>query len=473
MKALTKWFFFISLFSVVPDNYGQVRKFAPSTPTVEPLYPKGLRMSIPHQDGITLVAYHVKFNEDFRRLEAGTIAVDIIKTTNGHWTYEDDTTELVKGDVIYYWVHVVYKGLGYNLLDKHHVVNVFYNRDGTPVNGGSTTSRTDTCIPSETNVIEIDTTGVQSTRRNLCSGQLIFEENFNSLNQSRWTVIERFSDAPSYEFNVYMNDPDIVNVKDGNLHIKPILTSNKYGREFVMSGSLVLNGCTEKFRPKICEQSAFGSYILPPVISGSINTKKSFAFLYGRVQVRAKFPRGDWIYPIITLESMQTSTENKMVFRKILIGYSNGNPTLTTSNEEDISGHVLSAGTHEIDASQNPDIHNHFPRTTSTSLWSDDYHLYEVQWKNGQISVIVDGVTYGLQNVLEHFDTPVYINVGVAVGGHTSFPNLCRSGSYEKPWRNAAVKALYNFYQAQSNWLETWQRSDIGLHIDYIKVWAL
>lgn len=70
-----------------------------------------------------MVAYHVKFNEDFNGLEAGTIARDIVNVRNGRWTYEDRSTRLKRGDILYYWIHVVYHGLGYNLLNQKHVVN--------------------------------------------------------------------------------------------------------------------------------------------------------------------------------------------------------------------------------------------------------------------------------------------------------------------------------------------------------------
>lgn len=69
-----------------------------------------------------MVAYHVKFNDDFYSLEAGTIAIDIIKKRNGRWTYEDRSTRLKRGDKIYYWLHVVYEGLGYNLLNQEYEV---------------------------------------------------------------------------------------------------------------------------------------------------------------------------------------------------------------------------------------------------------------------------------------------------------------------------------------------------------------
>lgn len=79
------------------------------------------------EHGITLVAFHIKFNEDFDGLEAGHIAKDILKVRNGRWTYEDQRTQLTRDDIIYYWVHVVYQGLGYNLVDQsYRVIGEFY-----------------------------------------------------------------------------------------------------------------------------------------------------------------------------------------------------------------------------------------------------------------------------------------------------------------------------------------------------------
>ncbi|XP_076173185.1 beta-1,3-glucan recognition protein 1 [Ptiloglossa arizonensis] len=473
MNALSaNWLILIFIFltNAAQENLAQ---YVPPKPIVEPLYPKGLRMSIPHEDGISLVAYHVKFNEDFQGLEAGTIARDIVKTRNERWTYEDKSTRLKRGDVIYYWIHVIFNGLGYNLLDQHNVVNDFYNYDGTLASG---TSHDDCKAPTETKVFFYDGDSHNLRRQNVCSGQLIFEEEFQTqLNTSRWTIVERFTDAPNYEFVVYMNTDENIEVKDGTLHIKPVLTDNKYGQGFVRNGSLSLNRCTGTIGTSKCKATARGSYILPPVISGRINTKPSFNFLYGNIEVRAKLPRGDWIYPLISLESIETRTENTTHYYDILIAHSVGNPILRMRDGEDIGGHVLLSGVHVTNLNQNlqQDNRMHLPTKTSSSLWSNEYHVYELEWRSGHISVKVDGVQYGEQNVPILYDKPVYLNVGLAVGGHILFPDMSISGSYEKPWRNVASKALYHFYLAEHNWLETWKQSDTGLHIDYIKVRAI
>lgn len=58
-----------------------------------------------------------------------------------------------------------------------------------------------------------------------------------------------------------------------------------------------LFSCTGVANTDDCKRNAFAAYILPPVISGRLNTKSSFAFQHGRIQIRAKLPRGDWLYP--------------------------------------------------------------------------------------------------------------------------------------------------------------------------------
>ncbi|XP_031843281.1 beta-1,3-glucan recognition protein 1 [Nomia melanderi] len=465
---LVKSLFFVSVFNLFHDNFAQ---YVPPTPTIEPLLPKGLRISIPHEDGISLVAYHVKFNEDFYSLEAGTIAVDIIKTKNGRWTYEDRRTKLKPGDVIYLWVHVVYEGLGYNLLDQQHVVDKFYNYDGTQAGGGTPGG---TCTAnSETRMYIRDKETQELKRSNVCAGQLIFEENFDSLDPNRWKTIERFSPS-NYEFVVYMNNEENVYLKDGALHINPTLVKEKFDFTFVQDGTLTLTKCTGQANTNECSRTARAWDILPPVISGRLNTKPSFSFLYGKIEIRAKLPRGDWIYPLLTLENEEISA-NGTSLCNIIIANSLGNPLLVTTSKRDIGGHLLQGGAHAVNVQGNTaqDNRMQLPTKTLDSLWSDDYHVYELEWGNGYIVLRVDGVQYGEQKVPATYDVPVYINIGLGVAGRVVFPDGSRSGNVLKPWKNLGVKAMYDFYTADSDWLQTWKQGDVQLLVDYIKVHAL
>lgn len=46
-----------------------------------------------------------------------------------------------------------------------------------------------------------------------------------------------------------------------------------------------------------CEHICSYAHPAPPVRSGLIRTIDTFAFKYGRVEIRAKPPTGDWLWP--------------------------------------------------------------------------------------------------------------------------------------------------------------------------------
>lgn len=123
---------------------------------------------------------------------------------------------------------------------------------------------------------------------------------------------------------VYQGNEENVQVRDGELRVKPTLLETQYNENFVRHGNLILAEyvipllveslfynfpnfnskkydsifrCTGTIGSSDCEKRARGFQILPPIVSGLIDTKSSFNFLYGRVEIRAKLPQGDWIYP--------------------------------------------------------------------------------------------------------------------------------------------------------------------------------
>lgn len=46
-----------------------------------------------------------------------------------------------------------------------------------------------------------------------------------------------------------------------------------------------------------CDRQAGGNIIINPIRSAQLTTKNSFSFRFGRVEVVAKTPRGDWLWP--------------------------------------------------------------------------------------------------------------------------------------------------------------------------------
>ncbi|KAH0949078.1 hypothetical protein HN011_005288 [Eciton burchellii] len=459
-SLLPKLLFFAILFVCVDEYYAYV----PPPATVEPLYPIGLRISVPDEQGITLVAFHVKFNQDFDGLEAGQIAKDIIKIRDGRWIYEDRHTQLRKDDIIYYWVHVIYEGLYYNLIDQSHQVTDFYNYDGS-------LHITD---KSEQNCTTKSATWIfnNGSRQQVCPRQLLFEDGFAKLDDANWNLIQRFAGLPDHEFVVYMTN-DVTDVSNGVLRIKPILTNSKFGKNFVTHGTIILEGCTGEVDTNECQRQGIGSYILPPLISGNLNTKGKFEFLFGRIEIKAKLPRGDWVYPIITLTSAENTWEFGL-YREIRIASSLGNEELKSPDGVDINNHILCAGAlvTSLNESDNSNNRLQLSKRSSRKSWSDSFHIYEIEWKSGLIVIKVDGVQYGQQNVDNSFGKPSYLTLAVAVGGIHEFPDFSTSTGYVKPWRNVEAKAMYNFYRAKDSWYPTWDM-ETALQVDYVKVWAL
>lgn len=92
-------------------------------PSIEVLKPKGFKVSIPDEEGITLFAFHGNVNSEMDGLEAGDMSKDILKKHKGKWTFHERKLKLKKGDTVYFWLFVIKDGLGYRLDDGIFVYN--------------------------------------------------------------------------------------------------------------------------------------------------------------------------------------------------------------------------------------------------------------------------------------------------------------------------------------------------------------
>lgn len=138
--------------------------------------------------------------------------------------------------------------------------------------------------------------------RFFCSGEIIFEENFDYFDESVWQHLNTLSGGRVSEFQWYVNHPETSFTKNGSLHIRPRLTSDYYDEEFLTSGRIVIppNECTNAAFNG-CDKQGTPDEIINPVRSARIHSLKSFSFKYGTLEARAKMPTGDWIWPAIWL----------------------------------------------------------------------------------------------------------------------------------------------------------------------------
>ncbi|XP_039284784.1 beta-1,3-glucan-binding protein isoform X2 [Nilaparvata lugens] len=315
-----------------------------------------------------------------------------------------------------------------------------------------------------------------------CTKSLIFESNFKNNLDRHWTSDIHFNRDES-EFVVFDNNPVNVYCKSNVLNIEPTLLDDYYGENYTRTHSLDLTTkCTTR-EEGLCKREWFIATILPPVMSARITTKESFSFKYGVVEIKAKLPRGNWVIPEIWLQPKAFNPYGAKNSGRVVLAKSIGNSDLHHDGIS-IGNNLLYAGLEVNETTRK------FRKMKREGLWSDQFHVYRLNWTPYGMKFSVDGESFGewLGNknspLLEAnglsqeygpvspFDQEFYLLLGVHVGGYHDIPNGAVSGDQPKPWRNSDPKRVIVFYNDLKNWYKTWN-DDTKLRVEYIKVWAL
>ncbi|EDW73269.1 uncharacterized protein Dwil_GK16747 [Drosophila willistoni] len=470
---------------------------------IQVFYPKGFEVSIPHGEGITLFAFHGKLNEEMEGLEAGTWARDIVKMKNGRWTFRDRVSVLKPGDVLYYWTYVIYNGLGYREDDGVFTVSDYSSGEA---NTGSS-PRVPVVTPLETTTpwawptdpkyqldVRIGCNETLTWKNGApvkCGGQMIFVEEFNSdkFDPASWLLERRFSGAPDYEFNVYVNDaPSTMKLNHGHAVLEATTLKRLYKQNLNSHLDLGLS-CTGEADPKNvnCVRDGRTRHdLLPPMVTAQFSTKRSFSFKYGRVEVRAKMPGAAWLTPQLWLEPKEhaygSDNYESGQIRLAFTRPANGKVDLYT-------GALLAAK----EPMRSAKICQRVGTGETNDDWVESFHNYTLLWTPREMKWLVDGrelcrhgidggAFHGttvngqtLQNreILEQgsdlapFDKEFYLTFGMSVGGFNEF-----FYNTDKPWAEFNPKAMKTFWDDVKNKADIWLEN-CQLKIDYVKVFSL
>lgn len=102
----------------------------------------------------------------------------------------------------------------------------------------------------------------------------------------------------NWEFQWYPGyDSENLQVRNGILHFIPTLTSDRFGVSFLSTGRVIIppDQCTQADWYG-CDRQGTPENIINPTRSTRIDTRESFGFKYGEMEIRAKMPRGDWLW---------------------------------------------------------------------------------------------------------------------------------------------------------------------------------
>nr|CAD7574830.1 unnamed protein product [Timema californicum] len=443
-----------------------------------------------HEPGIELFAFHGNVNKPMEGLEGGHMSKDIIKAKNGRWVFEDLRVRLKVGDIIYFWLYVQVDGLGYRRDDQKFTVKELVGEgpqpDPTPVKP---------VTPEPTLPATCGSTLTTVNGGPTCQGQLIFEDNFDGLDISKWQYDVRIAGSPNNEFVAYTKSPENCYTQNGILRVKPSLLADT---KDITKDSLVLDGCTGLPDSAECTKKAIAWDILPPVLSSRLQSKQTFSFCYGKVEVRAKLPAGDWIYPELWLTPKDNWYGRDYTSGQIRLAMSRGNKDIILKEGgADLGSKRLEAG---CLLGLGQQVHKEvYEWNRQGAAWCDNFHVYTLVWTPGGLMVSnafgfgqtdkraserlggqtgervkdmtfsVDGQQFahisppntGFSSLSDFssvrdnpwlkgsniapFDKEFYLSLGLGVGGIGDFPDNCATslpsgGFHPKPWKNTGAK---------------------------------
>ncbi|KAI0739930.1 concanavalin A-like lectin/glucanase [Daedaleopsis nitida] len=340
---------------------------------------------------------------------------------------------------------------------------------------------------------------------NLC---LVMEDNFDTFDTvNTWTHDVSMSGFGNQEFEMTTASANNSFVRDGRLYLVPTLTSDMIGYDAVIGSSPTifnLTGCTDANATNCgAASNASAKAVIPPVMSARIHTRGHYAIRYGRVEIRAKLPRGDWLWPALWMLPVEEKYGAWPRSGEIDIMEGRGNGPEYTAQGLDYVRGSLNWGP--------------FPWlngvgatygwwTNRRQTYADRFHTFALEWDADFLRIFVDSrLTYTLYvrfnepffkrgqfpavvangsdfvtladpwassdapNVAP-FDQEFYLIMNVAVGGTNGwFPD--RVG--DKPWLDGSLTAMTDFANAQSQWAESWAQNieDRALVVDSVKMW--
>lgn len=322
---------------------------------------------------------------------------------------------------------------------------------------------------------------------------VVLQDHFNTptIDPQIWKHDLTLGGGGNWEFQWYVNNRTNSFIEDGVLYLRPTLTADLLGEDKVMNGGNVdlwADGCTSNGFYG-CQRSSNGANIINPIRSALLRTQNSVSIKYGKVEIRARLPVGDFIWPALWMLPKHNVYGGWPASGEIDIMESRGNTAGPGFSGRESFGSTLHWG---------PDVNgNKYPLTNQEYKspkgdLSDDFHTYGLEWTKDSIKTYIDDpsnviLNVPLQDFFEKgnypagtdnpwknaapgapFDQEFYLVMNVAVGGVASyFPDFPG-----KPWSNQSPTAARDFWQNRDSWLKTWPNDNTrALAIDSVKMW--
>ena len=212
--------------------------------------------------------------------------------------------------------------------------------------------------------------------------ELIWQENFDSgeIDRKEWSFEKGY--IRNNELQSYEDSSENAFIRDGQLVLRALKTDNPQ----------------------------------KPFTSASINTRYGRHFLYGRIEMRAKLPFGQGIWPAFWTLGADIGEVGWPKCGEIDILEMCGGNRLFPNGDGRITANLHAA---------TPFEKNELVFRLQSGRFCDDFHIFGVNWTEKQIDIYVDDVIFAswdIENIPE-FHKPHYVLINIAVGGSVGSPD--------------------------------------------------
>ncbi|ORY92815.1 concanavalin A-like lectin/glucanase domain-containing protein [Leucosporidium creatinivorum] len=338
---------------------------------------------------------------------------------------------------------------------------------------------------------------------------LVMNEQFDSLDTSIWQHEVQVGGFGNGEFEWTTSNPENSFVEDGKLYIVPTLTSDKIGVNAVTNGYVVnltrdgtCTGTTAKDCVIFSNNTVGNISVIPPIQSARLTTQLSKSIRFGRVEVKAKMPTGDWIWPAIWMMPRDSVYGSWPASGEIDIVESKGNQVthVKQQNRNSIRSSLHWGPATGLDRySKTTDV-----VSQSRTYYNEESNVFGLEWDSKGISTwkgsrargvfgqyftmpfwqrgdfgsaTDNGATYtnpwanATYPNAAPFDQDFFLILNVAVGGTNGY----FEDSADKPWSNSGLHPANDFWAQRGLWEPTWPTDpkERGMVVDYVKMWRI
>ncbi|GAB7356290.1 hypothetical protein MBLNU459_g7094t1 [Dothideomycetes sp. NU459] len=327
--------------------------------------------------------------------------------------------------------------------------------------------------------------GLQSVQNHVyCT---VFEDDFsNGFNSKIWLKEVEVGGYGNGQFEETTNTDENAFVKDGMLVLKPTLQDASLIEKDNVINLLADGSCSSTVWSNcVAATNTTNGTIVNPVKSARISTRNSASIKFGRIEVEAKLPSGDWLWPAIWMLPTNNTYGAWPLSGEIDIMESRGNNYTYPQGGNNIVSSTLHWGPNSANDGY---WRNNVKRQALHTTYASGFHTFGVEWSEKYIFSYIDtrllqvmyvGFTESFWNKgafpvsdsngtrlvdpwsqtgrdSTPFDEDFYLILNVAVGGTNGW---FADGVNGKPWVDASATAPLDFWQARDQWYPTWEKN--------------